>query len=519
MLILSILMELTSFMGFSVITKDKLNLRTYFIPFLYFTSLSSFVYILALANQMLVGVYLFHLIFAILCAGYLIKKRGTFLELREYIIFFLIAILIIIYLYNKKFIHYDDFSHWGLISKFILENDRLNGSYDKIISFKSYPQMSVYFIYGLVRPLGFRENLALIANAFAILSGYYVIFEKARNNKFLYPVLFIFISYIFMNSPQITTLLVDTLLATSGFAILAYATTYDFSEEKKYLYACIPMIISLTLLKNSAIFFVLILLIYLYKRYAKIDKVIPAIGTLVFLFAKISWNLHLKLNFTNLGKHNMSLKNYSEILLEKDTSIIIQISRKFLESFLSERFVLILLVILIVSYFINKRDKKIKKIFIFVLTTYFLYQVGNYFMYIFSMPTSEALEIAGYSRYVLTIRIYLVLISFYWLEFETDMLTAFAISIFMIYSSMGSIKNIIEDVDITPRLEKRKRLEELQVANFKDKNILIKMKEADSSYYYSFMAKYLYQTDKISITYPGDDKNFNEEEFDYVVEE
>lgn len=513
-----LLLIILGFCGFSVLIRDKFALEIYFIPFVYFSFLSSLVYIFALVGFMKESSYIFHGVFGGLCLYYLFRKREVFRDFIDYWIFGIIGIFIILYLKNAQFLHNDDFSHWGLISRFLLSHDRLNLGSDKLISFTSYPQASAYFIYGLSRPLGFSEPICFMANALAVLAGYFPIFKKSRDNKYLTPILIVFAIYILMDNVQINSLLVDSLLATSSFALLAFVSQYDFAENKNLLIILLPMIISVSLIKNSALFFVLVASLYMLKKYWKNDKLVGAFPLVIMFLTNKSWSIHVKRNFTDLGKHSMSFASYKKGLSTKNFSTIMQISKNFLKALFEERIILILLIILIVAYFIANKDKIYRNLLIFVGVVYLSYQLGNYLMYIFSMPSGEAIKLAGYGRYVKTIRAYLLLISFYWMPFDKKKIIAIMMAVFMVFLSYTPIKKLTyKDKNREVYASNKEKLSEAKITG-ENKKILVKMKEEDKSSYYYFMAKYLYNSPNLVITYPQDNKTYQASDFDYLVD-
>ena len=513
-----ILIIFLGFLGFSSIVKDKFKIEIYFIPFAYFSVLTSIIYFSALLGYMKLTSYLFHILFTLIFVYYLIRKREAFAYYKGLWMFFIISLAIIFYLKDVDFLHYDDFSHWGLISRFLLTNDRLNLEADKVISFTSYPQASAYFIYGLTRPLEFSENACLIAHALALLAGYFPIFTRTKDNKWLLPVLIVFSVYILMDNVQINSLLVDSLISASGFALLAFVTENDINKDKKKLILLIPMIIATSLIKNSSLFFVLIVSLYTAKRYWKSNKLIGILPFIAMIITYKSWSYHVESNFTDLGKHNMDLASYKEGFLEKDKTEILRISRRFLKAILDERVVLILALIIIVFYFIYNKDTVYKNIFLFVVFIYSFYQLGNYLMYILSMPIDEALNLAGYGRYVKTIRAYLILVSFYRMPFDRSKIIPIIMAIFMIYLSINPIKNAFrKDNNRELYLENKEKLQAFRVDG-KNKKILVEMDERDKSSYYYFMARYLYDTNDVRITYPEDENNYNISDFDYYID-
>ena len=61
-----ILIIFLGFLGFSSIVKDKFKIEIYFIPFAYFSVLTSIVYISALLGYMKITSYLFHILFTLI---------------------------------------------------------------------------------------------------------------------------------------------------------------------------------------------------------------------------------------------------------------------------------------------------------------------------------------------------------------------------------------------------------------------------------------------------------------------
>lgn len=139
-------------------------------------------------------------------------------------------------------------------------------------------------------------------------------------------------------------------------------------------------------------------------------------------------------------------------------------------------------------------------------------------MYILSMPIDEALNLAGYGRYVKTVRAYLILVSFYRMPFDRSKIVPIIMAIFMIYLSINPIKNAFrKDNNREIYLENKKKLQEFRVDG-KNKKILVEMDERDKSSYYYFMARYLYDTNDVRITYPEDGNNYNISDFDYYID-
>ena len=154
----------------------------------------------------------------------------------------------------------------------------------------------------------------------------------------------------------------------------------------------------------------------------------------------------------------------------------------------------------------------------FVGIVYLSYQLGNYLMYILSMPSGEAVKLAGYGRYVKTIRAYLLLVSFYWMPFDKNKIIPIIMPAFMVYLSLTPIKKLsVEDKNWELYRRNKERLAEEKIIG-ENKKVLVKMDEKDKSSYYYFMARYLYTTCDVVITYPQDNKTYQPSDFDYYVD-
>lgn len=106
----------------------------------------------------------------------------------------------------------------------------------------------------------------------------------------------------------------------------------------------------------------------------------------------------------------MTLNNYKAIFSGKSSDEISLITSAFIKYAISYKGTLlcfsVFLIILLVTYFVIKSLKTTAiRLFFTSLITYFLYQAGNLAMYLFSMPTSEAIRLAAIERYTKTILI------------------------------------------------------------------------------------------------------------------
>lgn len=127
-----------------------------------------------------------------------------------------------------------------------------------------------------------------------------------------------------------------------------------------------------------------------------------------------------------VGKHSMRSNNFKNILGEKTfediKNIAILIKDKLLDT--NDIFIKTIIAVNIVAIcgrlwkrFVQESEYKITKLVIILDITFILYYIGIFFMYVFSMPMEEASYLAGYSRYIATIVLYIVLIfTAYWIH-------------------------------------------------------------------------------------------------------
>ena len=343
-------------------------------------------------------------------------------------------------LLNTKLEHYDNFSHWATIVKFLYTESRLPTAADTIISFGSYPLGSSLFVYYATKMAGFSDGVMLIGQFLLIYSCVIALFAPIRDESRTLVVAMNFSLLAIFNyfniSIRMNNLLVDFLLPLLTLA--GIAGIYSMRKNIKALSIYFILIVSvLSLIKNSAIFFVGILFIYyLYtvvgsrKRFGKIwhlpINVLAVFG--VSLVPYIMWAIHVGQQFSS-SKHAVSLSGYQQIFLEKDSSITAEITGKFvaaltdLSSIPSQGILLFNFVMIgsyiVIRYFVN-RNNSILRCTVFVDLIIVAYYVGIYFMFLFSMPTEEALVLAGFERYASSIIIFSLGVAMMVLSREID---------------------------------------------------------------------------------------------------
>lgn len=517
MIILNLFLIIFSFSGFSLFMKEKLKIDTTFIPFLYVCLISSLVYISALISIMRTGTFIFHII----CIVYLIyasrKNKGKIFQLREYGAFLILIMIFFIVLISKEMLHYDNFSHWARISKFLIENNRLNNSNDKYIIFNTYPQMSAYFIYGLFSFFFYTEFTAMLANGLAIFSGYFVLYNKLNKNLVAAFLFFIFaICIIYYNTP-INSLLVDTLISTSGFAGIIFVYENNFTENKWTYLLVFPIILYISLIKNSSIYFAAIIVIYLIYKYLSKDIKLVIFSVLSLFISEKSWSYYIKKTFTEFGKHSLDFKSYKINFSLKTIDDIRLIREKFIGAILGQKVIFILFVTLIIILFISNNKKQVGKIILSLTFIYLIYQIGNYYMYLYSMPKAEAMKLASFERYSKTIDLYLLLISIY-LFANKSYINIKIVFIALTSLTISTLINYNDEFENQHNIQIKRHLQKsYERIKGKNENILIILKE-DKIGYYKYMIGYIFEDEKVDVYNNTNVKSINKADYDYIID-
>ena len=142
--------------------------------------------------------------------------------------------------------HYDNFSHWAVIVKDMLQIDSLPNINSTLVTFKSYPPATACFLYFVCKIAGSQEVVMMLGQVLITVSASITflgfINEKLKNKFIIFIIvvlLFTTIGYIYIGIVPYNELLVDTILtlvATASIAILYY---YKNNLKKLVIINCI----------------------------------------------------------------------------------------------------------------------------------------------------------------------------------------------------------------------------------------------------------------------------------------
>lgn len=336
--------------------------------------------------------------------------------------------------------HYDNFSHWAVIIKFLFTEGGLPTAQDTIISYTSYPMGSSLFVYYAVLIAGFRDGVMLLGQFMLIASALYAMFalirDKSRGLIVTAMIAGIACFNYFNIAIRMNNLLVDFLLPLIALAGVAMVRVKR-KEPVKLSIMVFLITAVLNLIKTSGLFFSAVVLIYyLYemirmipfvKRKLKLLSI--SLGTVVMAHLPvIYWNYYVKTNFP-VTKHEVDLSAYQSIFDAKDANVTQEILDKLLaylmniENLATQGFILFNLLLLVgylVIRFALKRRNSLLKMLILGDIISALYYLGILMMFLFSMPVDEAIQLAGIERYASSIVILNLGLAIYALARETD---------------------------------------------------------------------------------------------------
>lgn len=340
--------------------------------------------------------------------------------------FGLMDVFLFVLLYHDKFLHYDNFSHWALVLKVMLAEDRFPNFLDTNIMFQSYPPGSAAFIYYIVKAAGAGpEWLQMYAQAVFMAGMASCLFAFAGKQAMGILSAAVLSVMLLAGNVPLYDLLVDTQLPLTALAGLAFCACYrdmpaqadggDGLKAKAWYTAAFTTF--LITIKNSGVLFVCIILLYLLLR--RRERAVEAARELAApllcpLAALVLWKKHVSLVFEKglSAKHSMSVRNFRAVFGEKSAEDLNMIARSVWDRVVTlsnpALYILLFLVLLLALQSRKKKtDREDIRLAVTAFAAYFLYQLGMLGMYLFSMPLGEAAVLAGYNRYYRTILIFI----------------------------------------------------------------------------------------------------------------
>lgn len=412
--VVRLLLLVFSFYGFMQAARRRLdaNLSLAFI----FASIGSLMFLAGILNLLPETAAFICLLGCVLGVRSIRRRESPLALISPGTLFFAVgSVVMAALLFRAKFTSYDNFSHWAIVVKRMLATDRFPNFSDVNIQFQSYPLGSSCFIYYIAKVSGIRfEWMQMLAQAVLMLGMTAALFSCSRR-----PVTHLLTAVVgvalLAGDVDFTSLMVDTLLPLTALAGLAACVALrDRIGERPWL--LLPFLLFLMSIKNSGLLFDVVLLVCMLccGRKALRGHVRAFALTALSPFALLLlWQKHVKLVFSDgmHAKHSLSLSLFAATLEEKGEDIIQAITGGMLGKVFSLSnpmlyVLLLLLALLLIGRFCLRDRQSPHFLAPLVLGSYAAYELGLFLMYLLTMPTGEALILAGYSRYEKTILIF-----------------------------------------------------------------------------------------------------------------
>ncbi|MFL2019962.1 ABC transporter permease [Weissella hellenica] len=403
---------------------------------------SLMIYFAALAGYLTISIWIvFYLglcLYLVLFVEALCNKNIHFNSIHVFDIWFIIfGTLFAFTLYHSSLIHYDNFSHWATMVKYLHFVGELPTAGQNLVTFTDYPPATAIFLAYFTAIVGYQEGLLLVGQFIIIWAGLYTLFGMLRDQKRVLMTVILLLVISFINilniSIRFNNLLVDCVLAVLGVAGIT-AVFINKNHHAGWQIISTSLIVNFLLLtKSSAIYFAILILIYFgisvlseaFHSQNKIKMFIFAvlkivITTAISFFGWLCWRWHVAETFSKLSKHALSVQAYQnqanqesthtkDLIIQKFLAHLFNIDTLFLQSFLLINLVL-LISWLIIRFLFHKTSYSLRILLVSDLIT-IMYIVGLLGMYLVSMPYSEAITLAGIDRYLSTIVIFIMLIA------------------------------------------------------------------------------------------------------------
>lgn len=368
-----------------------------------------------------------------ICAGgvYLLAravwKRESFRPLLcPGIVFFLACAAVLpLALYGCTFVQPDNYTHWGLALQKLLLDDRFpiqggEAYYDKYFYFPSYPLGSTSFVYCFACLLGVHAEWAAVYIQNLLIAGSLTaLFVFVRRWYAVAAAALLAVCMTAadtsMDQQLLYSLLVDILLPAVALSAIAMCVCCQ-ERLADMLWWTAPYTVFLMSIKNSGIFFSAVVLLYalavMGQRRRRLGRWLGC--ALCPAAALLLWQRHVRLVFPDglTTRHSMTLEHFHQILDGKTPEDVRAILGHFCDTvFSASNQMLYILAALVLVYLFRRfllrsGQRPFRQLAALVLASYAAYMAALAGTYLLSMELDEALSLAGFDRYALTILIF-----------------------------------------------------------------------------------------------------------------
>lgn len=342
-----------------------------------------------------------------------------------YLVLGVTAVLLALVLQGSIVLHYDNFSHWALVVKVMLETGGLPTSAQPVVDFTTYPLGASSLAYLFNRLLGRSESASLLGHDLWLVSCALPL-VTAAGRRWLPGVLVYGVGALalltLVTSPR--SLLVDTLIGGLGACVLILVLL-ERREIVRHPWPLAVLGSALIAVKSSGAFFVavitLLAVVIVWRQRGRLGAALVAAWAATAAapwFVWWLWGQHVARTFpeSSEAKHSVSVERFDRILGEKSPeevrSILESLALTTLQNWTTV--LLVLAMVLAGSLAVRTGAAAIadnRRTLVVMTGTVVLWVLSLALMYLFSMPTGEALKLAGYRRYMGTMHLAVLLVT------------------------------------------------------------------------------------------------------------
>lgn len=449
MLYLRMLLFFFSLSGIYLFLKKVIKIDEKIVLPITIISVTLYLYIFSIFSILKIGYYLCLIIGLLFLFYFVLKKEINYSKIIsvDNALLFILLIYIIFITRDLHYYHYDNYTHWGLIIRLILENGNLPKTLDAL-SFPLYPPGTALFVsfFSFICN-DYSDGIFIIAQNLIVLSFIKAIINLLKTSSITLKRVLFALFYFFMQAFVVAfnDLLVDNIIILVCVFIIMCILNYKDDLKKLY----IPLLLSLIylyLVKNVGLVLSIIFIIYFSKQTKQKKKAFYLL--LVMISVYLSWNTFAIFTYGKdcmMTKHSLNLGVFIRMLESKGVGNSLKYYCRYLLEIFDFQFVpnvLFWLLNIIVIALLVKERKDIKerlKEMLKMDLIYIVYFLGLGLVYIFSMTSAEAGYYACYNRYMM---VPIICIIFYLIFSAINNQNKFRINLYCICLFIGIIFNI-----------------------------------------------------------------------------
>lgn len=416
---LKLILFALSTVGWWELIRRHSNIDVYFIPGLTVAIQVTILFCCGLANLLPEGVYVLYFA-GFVALFFSVRTRESFSSFIKsywnlgFLFLGLMLTVTALFVRGRVITYIDNYTHWGLVVKQMLMVDRYPNFKDALITFQEYPLGSSTYVYFFAKLISKSESAQMLAQAYMMFACFLPVFSYSKPKSvggFLVALVSMNLILYYVPDNNVLQLLVDTLLALAGISGILFALKYCGPEgEKRNIFLSAFYAIFLLQIKNSGIFFALIILAILLRSVRKGQSRARMLSVLAALASLLLWHKHCGYVFPSaaVSQHAFSLSRFRDVFAEKSLYECVEIGKamiKFSVELKDVWLVVALFVVLgiFIALFAESQLTIYWKTLIASAILYTVYQIGLLGMYLFSMKGYEATVLTCNYRYTGTV--------------------------------------------------------------------------------------------------------------------